>query len=168
MSIPKIINFFACRRIFWTYYNRYTQHSNAWQRIRQVILLLTLIQSFGSQLFHFFRSGIMPTCRGPILRQRFPYILGTTSGFNITRCKKGEVRTLLKIYWPLLWLLHPQIKTYSLGRLYTLQFCSTALAVCCAATKTLILHKALKVTIHTRIITPFQTSCHANHLSGTC
>ena len=57
-------------------------------------------------------------------------------------------------------------KTYSLGRLYTLQFCTTALAVCLAATKTLIVCKALKVTIHTRIITPCQTYYHANRLSG--
>ena len=66
------------------------------ERIRQENLLITLIQSFGSQLFLFFRSGIMPTCRGLTLRQGFPYILGTTLGFNLTRCKKGQVHTLLE------------------------------------------------------------------------
>ena len=41
-----------------------------------------------------------------------------------------------------------------------------ALTVCCAATKTLILHKALKLTIYTHIVTPYQTSYYASHLSG--
>ena len=60
----------------------------------------------------------------------------------------------------------PQIKTYSLGQLYTLQFCTNAIAVCLSANKTLIVCKALKVTIHTRIITPCQTYGHVNRLSG--
>ena len=77
------------RRNIGTYHDRYTQQSNAWQGIRQVTLLVTLTQSFGSQFFLFFRSGIRPTCRGLALRQRFPIQMGNSSSFNLTRHKKG-------------------------------------------------------------------------------
>ena len=60
----------------------------------------------------------------------------------------------------------PEIKIYSLGGLYTLQCCIIALAVCYAATKTLILCKALRMNLHMHIIIPCQTSHRGNHLSG--
>ena len=49
------------------------------------------MQYFGSQFFHFFRSGITTTCGGLTLRQRFPYILGTTSGFYLTQCTRETI-----------------------------------------------------------------------------
>ena len=45
--------------------------------------------NFWVAIFPFFRSGITPACGGLTLRQRFPYILGTTSGFYLTQRKKG-------------------------------------------------------------------------------
>ena len=91
---PKNRNNF-CTGIFWPYLYRHTQQSNTWWRIWQETLLLIFTQIFGSQFFHFFRSGITPACGGLTLRQRFPYILGTTSGFYLTRHKRGQVHTLL-------------------------------------------------------------------------
>ena len=108
----------------------------------------------------------MLTCGGHILRQRFPYQLGTSSGLNLTRYKKGRVYTLIRIYWPQLLDLHPQFKTHLLGWLYTLQICTTAFSAHLVATKRLIIRRALKVTIHTGAITPWKTSCNNKRLSG--
>ena len=94
---PKKRNFFCAQVQLLDLFYRYKQQSNDWQRIRQVTLIQILTQSFGSQFFLFFRSGITPTCGRLTLKQRFPYILGTTSGFNPTQRKKGQVHTLLKI-----------------------------------------------------------------------
>ena len=46
-STPKTVTFFTCKCNSGTYHNRYTQQPNVWQLIRQVALLLTLIQRFG-------------------------------------------------------------------------------------------------------------------------
>ena len=62
----------------------------------------------------------------------------------------------------------PYINTYLPGQFYTIQCCTTALAVCCAANQTIIVRKALKMTIHTHIVIPCQTFHHSNHLSGAC
>ena len=60
----------------------------------------------------------------------------------------------------------PKTKIYSLGQLNTLQSCVTILAARLAATKTLIVRKALKVTKHTRITTPCQTSHNTKRPCG--
>ena len=65
-------------------------------------------------------------------------------------------------------LLPPHINTYLLGRLYTFQCCTTALAVCCAAIQTIMLCKALKMTIHMHIVIYCQTFHHSNCISGAC
>ena len=165
MSIPKTVTFFVCRRDFGTYHDRYTQQSNAWQRIRQVTLLVTLTQSFRSQFFLFFRSGITPTCGGLYWGRGFPsrWVLPRVSTSPVH--KKGQVHTLTQNIMTLNLTFHPKIKTHLLGQLNTLQSCATALAVRLAATKTLIVCKALKVTIHVHTITPCQTSHNTKRAS---
>ena len=91
---PKNSNNF-CTRIFWPYLHRHKQKPNTSWIIWQKTLLLIFTQIFGSQFFQFFRSGITPACWGLTLRRRFPYILGTTSDFNLTWRKIGWVHTLI-------------------------------------------------------------------------
>ena len=110
----------------------------------------------------------MSICRRLILRQRFPNQLGTSSGFNLTWHKERQVHTLFRIWWPLLWHLHPKNKMHLLGLLNTLHFYATALAACLAAAKTLIMGKALKMIIHMHTVIPYQTSRHLKCLFGAC
>ena len=55
-TIPKIITFFAIRRIFWPYLYKHMQKLNTWWIIWQVTLLLIPMKFFGSQIFPFLQK----------------------------------------------------------------------------------------------------------------